>query len=232
MGTFVEELPLKFRVIDLQLSLDTQLEFMEKMSKLGEVEMDADFFTKNKETLFNPEAPLEERKWLLVRLALMDDVEIMRDMERYVESCPDDVKDFALLAAYHSKLFLEASLLDENHIVVTSGLGGNGERMRFFVALISLNRKPFTEVQQQVIRKEVDYQVRQGGVVVESVTFEGAYAKILALVPMRANVRRLFGQGVNACNELGEFLDRNMVISSVKLLSVEELNEVTADDER
>jgi hypothetical protein len=227
LGSFLEGLPLKFRVMNLQLSMDTQLEFMEMMGKLNEVEVDLDHIKENRDTLLSPEAPLEERKLLLAQLALVDDVEVMRELERYAATCPDDIRDFAQMAAYQSKLFLEASILGENQIVVASGLGGDGEKMRFFVALLSLNRKPFTEVQQQVVRKEVDYQLRQAGAVLESVTFEGGYAKVLALIPMRTNVQRLFEQGVNACNELGEFIDRHMVISTVKPLSAEELDGIT-----
>lgn len=226
---FLDGLPLKFRVMNIQLSVETQMEFLEMMSRLGEVELDADFLEESKEKLLDPETLAEERKQILVRLALIDNVEVMRTLEQYAESCPDDVRGFAQMAAYQSKLFLEASILGENQVVLASGLGGDGEKMRFFVALLSQSRKPFTEAQQQVVQKEVGYQLRQSGAAVESVTFEGCYAKLLVLIPMRANVRRLLEQSVEACNELGEFLDRNMVVSTVKPLSAEELDKIVSE---
>jgi len=221
-------LPLNFRVMNMPLSVDTQMEFMEVMKNLDEQESVEDWKT-CEARLFNPETPLNEQKTLLAQLTLVDDVEVMRALERYAESCPAEVKDFAKMAAYQSKLFLEAAILGENQVVVASGLGGEGEKMRFFVALQSRNHKPLSAVQQRIVQKETAYQLKQYNVVAESVTFEGCYVKVIALIPMRTGVHRMFQQCIDACNELGEFLEKNMVISTVKVLNAEELDEITKE---
>ena len=222
-------LPLNFRVMNIPLSMETQFEFMEVMQGLGE-RGKVENWREGEARLLSPDTPLEERKVLLAQLTTTDDVEVMRALERYAESCPDDIKGFAQMAAYQSKLFLEASLLGENQIVVASGLGGEGDKMRFFVALQSCKRKPLSAAQQRVVQQEVAYQLKQHNVVAESITFEGCYAKVLVLVPMRTGVHRLFQQCIDACNELGEFLEKNMVISTVKALNAEELDKITAED--
>lgn len=220
--------PFNFRVMNIALSMETQMEFLEVMQRIGERATTKDW-KKREAKLLDSATQLDERKLLLAQLALTDNVEVMRALERYAETCPADIKDFAQMAAYQSKLFLEASILGQNQVVVASGLGGDGDKMRFFVALMSLKRKPLSATQQQVVQKEVAYQLRQTSVVVESITFEGCYAKILALIPMRTNIRRIFEQCIEACNELGEFLEKNMVISTVKVMSADELNQMIAE---
>ncbi len=230
---FLEGLPLKFRVMDISLGVDTQMEFLEMLGKVDE-SFSHDFFKKNEARLFSPDTPFAELKQLLVHLSMVDSVEAMRSLERYVEQCPGEVKEFAQMAAYQSKLFLEASILGENQVLVASGMGGEGERMRFFVALMSRNRAPLSGAQQQLVQKEVEYQLKQSGATVESVTFEGGYVRIFALIPMRTNVKRLLERCIAECNELGSFMDQNMIISTVKPLSVDELdrivNERSADE--
>ncbi len=231
LDRFLEGLPLKFRVMNIRLSVETQMEFLEILGKLEEP-IDIEVFNSNRERLLDSETPLDERKLLLAQFAMIDDVEVMRVLERYAETCPDDVKDFAQMAAYQSKLFLEAAILGENQVVVASGLGGEGDKMRFCVALISRNREPLSEVQQQIVQKELVYQLKQNNAEAESVEFDGCYVRVLALIPMRSNVKGMFEQCVEVCNELGDFLDNNMVISTVKVLTVEDLDRIVNEGEK
>lgn len=219
-----------FKVMNLNVSPDVQMEYF-KLQQEEQGKMTIEEFHEKKDSLLDEVTPLDERKFLLTRFSLIDDVEVMRMLEKYAVDAPEDIKDFATMAAYQSKLLLEASLLGENQVVIASGLGGDENRIRFFIAVLALDNKPLSEVEQQLVQNEFTFLFKNNDVTLEKIEFEDYYAKMLALVPINVNVKELVLKGIDACNEIGEFLNTNMVISTTKYYNKEDLDAIVEEKE-
>ncbi len=48
-----------------------------------------------------------------------------------------------MLAFQENKMLLESSLLDENQILISTGLGGKGMKLRYFTVMQTFDRKGF-----------------------------------------------------------------------------------------
>ena len=90
------------------------------------------------------------------------------------------MKDWTTLALQESKMLLESSLLDTKQLYISTGLGGKGESLRFFAAIINKTGTPFDSAQREIIEKEFDFQFRQQNGEIEEIEFNDKYAQIMS----------------------------------------------------
>ena len=58
---------------------------------------------------------------------------------------------------------------------------------------------------------------------IESTEFKGNYAVMLLLLPLKTELQPLFAGIIDECNQYGNFLHENMIITNVKKLTDEEI---------
>lgn len=212
----------------LQESIDVLLQMSYfKLTKKAKknIRQDIDYLS-DVTQLYDPEVDLSKKKLLLCTLASIDDPKYFRAIETFKENAPEELKDWTTLALQESKMLLESSLLDTKQLYISTGLGGKGESLRFFAAIINKTGTPFDSAQREIIEKEFDFQFRQQNGEIEEIEFNDKYAQIMCLLPLELNVGDVVKGAVKECNTYGGFIEDNFLLTNVKKLNTEEINQL------
>jgi hypothetical protein len=118
---------------------------------------------------------------------------------------------------------------DETYI--TTELGSEGHRLRNYVVISSLNSKPFTNKQKEIIKKQFKIVSKKHDSKVEEIEFSKNYALIKILVSVEVALQDVIDDGMNSCNEKDEFLRFHFyatnVLKPTKKIIRDYLNEIT-----
>jgi hypothetical protein len=216
--------PGSLKVLEQQIDLDLQVEYYECSRKLRDT-TDEQWAFDRARYLKEPGYSDQVKKEILARLATINKVECYRHIEAFIPYSEPSLRDWALLALNESRMLLESRLLDENQVFISTGLGGKDSRLRYFVVLMAQSRESLSEVQQKVIRNEFDATLKDYDAVLEELQFSEFMASLLVLLPMNHSLKKVFGQAIGECNEYGNFLEEDFIVTNVKTLSFEEIKE-------
>jgi hypothetical protein len=217
-------IPEYLSVLQEQIDIDLQMEYYE-CAKNSREELTPDQIELNKSALYSDNKSLEEKKEILVKLASQDNIQLFRFIQKYGEDCIAELKDWTVLALQESRMLLETKLLDENHVFISTGLGGKGALLRYFIVLLAKKRTPFNDTQKKVIRGEFEFLLGKHESELESITFYEKFVTMVVLIPLPITIKEFFRQGIDECNQYGNFLRSNFLVTNVKQLSAEEINE-------
>ncbi len=216
--------PGQFSVLEEQIDIDLQMKYFE-FSREMKIDLEPDRVMNESENLFKEEIGHDDKKELLAKLASVERVEAFRTIERFLHNPPEGLKEWGILAFQESKMLLESKLLDENQVFISTGLGGKGDKLRYFVVLIANMDEAFSDSQKMIIRNEFELILRKYDAEVEHFEFSGTLATIKAVVPMNVTIKSVFEEAIEECNEYGNFLIPNFIITNVKELSFDEIRD-------
>jgi hypothetical protein len=185
-----------------------------------------------KELIFDGNIPEVERKNLFAQLASLEDVEAYRTIERYLKSASSGLRNWAILALQESRMLLESRLLDENQVFISTGLGGKGAKLRYFVVLIPRLAEPLTGLQQKIVRNEFEISLRKREAEIENLNFPGHYATLLVIIPLRVPLKEVFHEAIRECNQYGNFLRSNFIVTNVRELGLDEIEDFLEKQEQ
>jgi hypothetical protein len=211
-------------ILEEQIDVDLQMEYYE-YSKNQHKEVDEKEIIEKKDTIFEKNISLEDKKNLLVRLASIENIEAYRTIEKYLKRPNRKLHDWAKLAYQESRMLLESKLLDENQILISTGLGGKGLKLRYFVVFYTKNGQLFTNLQRKILKSELEYAFRRCYSEMEALEFEDNLASILCIIPLNVSIQDLFLKVLHECNQFGNFIDENYIITNVKCFSFPEIRE-------
>jgi hypothetical protein len=215
----------KMNILETQIDVDVQTEYFE-YSKNHNLNINPEDVIKNKDNIFRNNLSVEDKKCMLVKLASINSIEAFRTIERYLnDPAHDDLQDWATLAFHESKLLLQSKLLDENQVLISTGLGGKGFKLRYFTVLMSNSGINLSYIQKKIIRSELHYMLKKNGAELEKLRFSRDLCTILSLIPLKVPIQNLFDMLIEECNKLGDFLNRNCLITNVKILKISEIRE-------
>ncbi len=217
-----------FSILEHQVDVKVQMEYFE-FSKAHPPIENHEQVLEQEPKLYSEDESIEDKKSILISLASIDKPEAYRILERYSQKPTPELKDWAFMALQESRMLLETKLLDEQQVFISTGLGGKEGKLRYFVVLIPTVDKPFTELQQQLIKSEFSFALKKFHSAIESVKFIGNYATLLALVPLSVSVKQPFQIAIDECNSLGEFIQTGFLITNVKKLSLDEIDDIIAN---
>ncbi|MDP4206100.1 MAG: hypothetical protein Q8859_08900 [Bacteroidota bacterium] len=218
----LSQIPEKFCVLEDQINIELQMQYF-RYSKRLKNNVDTDKIMNNKELLFTEEISPKEKKILLAKLAGIDSVEAFRTIERYCNQADSELKEWAILALQESRMILQNSLLGEDQVFISTGLGGRGNKLRYFIVLPKKELTEFTPVQEKVIRNEIDFTFPKHETELENLKFFKGFATFTALVPIQCDFQVIFNNLLQDCNEFGNFIDEDIIITNVRYLSEEEI---------
>ena len=175
-------------ILEDQIDLKVQMEYY-SYSKKTNKELNPDEVIKNKDEIFQANLPVEDQKKLLVRLAAVDDIEAYRTLEKYNKKPHPSLRDWAYLALQENRMLIESKILDENQILISTGLGGKGLKLRYFTALISSDKNSFTALQQRIIRDEVGFYLSRSGGELEKIAFDNEICSLITIIPLKSSFR-------------------------------------------
>lgn len=220
-------MPGSVSILEHQIDSDVQTEYYDCSRKLKR-KFNPEDVLKNRNVIFEDDQTLEDRKNMMVKLASIDSIEAYRTLEKCQDAMPDPLKDWAKLALQENRLLLESKLLNQNRILISTGLGGKGLKLRYFTVLMSLNEK-FSSYQQKIIINELQYALKQHYGEIESILFDEELCTILSIIPLHVPVQKVFDDVISECNQCGSFVHKEYIITNVKVISTGDIRRMTRD---
>lgn len=218
------------KIFEEGIDLDTQIEF-EKLTK--------EFIKNNKEKtevhisendLFNEGTPAETKKELLIELSFSDDVKAYRLIEKFQNECELELKKWSALALQKSRAHIEHSLSNEDKVYISSGLGGLGDKLRYFFVLSSKDDITFSDLHKNIIKKEIDFAINKHQGIIEDILFFDYYVTIVCLIPLQHSLDNIFKNILEECNELGDFLSDKVIATNTEKFTEETIEKILNED--
>lgn len=225
------QVPGSFSILEEQIDIDLQMEYFE-VSRLAKKDLDKALTLNEKDEIFNPELDRSKKKALFARLASLENVGAYRTIEKYLKEDHQDLRNWAILALQESRMLLESTLLDENQVFISTGLGGKGSLLRYFIVLILKEGGEFTDWQEKTVRNEMELILKKNEAEIEEIEFNGAYSTLFAVVPLKVSLKEIFREAIDECNKIGDFLKTNFIITNVRRLSQQEIMEFMEKQEK
>ena len=219
-----------FHILEQRVPVELQMEYFKYSEQVRKERAKPDLndmdYTAFRESLSNPESTTDYKKYILSMLATSREVKAYRMLEDYVQHPDEDVSNWAYMALMESRISLESELSDEKQIYISTGLGGKGEKLRFYVLMLSRDRKPFLEYQRKVIEREFAYFLPKADCEIERLTIGEQYVELVFLIPVRADIKLTLDKVINECNQYGDFLSDIFTITTVKELTEQEVTDI------
>ena len=219
----ISHLPDNFSILEEQINVELQLEYFNYSRELKANSSEEQILDQQSD-LFNPEVPVSDKKKLLALLASIEKVEAFRTIEKYAKNPDAELKDWATLALQESRMVIQSSLMDEQQVYISTGLGGKGQNLRYFVVFIANEIiDEYSSIQQKMIRDELQYGLKGCDGFLEEISFTSELAVALLLLPVKTDIQALFSGIINECNQYGDFIRQDIIITNVKKMTVEEI---------
>ena len=214
-----------FSLMEDPVDVNVQMKYFEMSGRVNRKLTEQEILARKKD-LFNPKVAIENKKALLVLMAGLPNPEVYRILESYAKESPEELTDWSKLALQENKLLLESTLLDNNNqVFISTGLGGKGHKLRYFVVLINKNGDDLKPFQQKVIQDEMQYTLQRYDSELEKLNFMHNYTTMRVVVPISSDLTKLFREGINECNQFGDFISPEFIVTNMKELSEDEINE-------
>ncbi len=222
----INGLPEDFNILEEQIDIELQIAYFDMAREMRAESMDQSKIAEAKADLYRPEIELNEKKRLLVQLAGMDDVEAFRTIEAFHKQADDEIKSWSVLALQESRMLIQSSLLGEQQVFISTGLGGKGQNIRYFVAMMHAEANTaFNETQRKLIESEFRFFLSESEGELEEITFDDHFVTAVFLFPLKQNLHTIFKSFIDECNQFGNFLSEDVMITNVKKLDIDEIKE-------
>jgi hypothetical protein len=169
----------------------------------------------------------EDRKRCLGVLAHLGTVgayKILTDYQAIAEG--DEMKMWAELARQECRMFLEMELSGEPQMMITGGLGGDDERLRFYYMVLPLSGHKFQPGQDVVVRIAFEEVASKLACEIEDVVASPDFCGIRAMVPLDVAPADLVVDAIEQCNQFGEFVLEDYYCTNMKIPDEEEVKEI------
>ncbi|MGQ1891960.1 hypothetical protein ACT29H_16085 [Thermophagus sp. OGC60D27] len=215
----------EIQVMEREVSLDTQMAYM-RMSKEVKKELRPELVSSGKYELWDENASKQSKRKRLAALASIGTPDAIRTLQSYYENPDKGLEDWTYLALQECKLIFQASMLDHPPMFISTGLGGRGQKLRFFGAFFSKDGRDFDQTRQHVISGEVEYMFEKFNGKLEFIAFSGQFVTFWGLVPIDVSLNEKVKMAIEEANLLGGGLRRDFVLTNVKKLTFFELGEI------
>lgn len=212
-----------FHILEDLVPLDIQMDYFKYFDNLRK---ENPSFDRDEEVsiLFSPEVDIERKKKSLTLLASIPDVGAYRTIETYHSSPADkELAHWSSMALVSSRIILTSDLSGQQQIYVSSGLGGQDKKLRFFSLFTTSNRQEFTDLQKEMIEREFTFHLNSIDVVIEKMDIRSNYFTLLILFPLDEDIKSRLNSAVKECNQYGNFLDSRFLFTNVKILNEKEI---------
>jgi len=215
----LEDLPENFSILEEQIDIDIQMKYFEHTKEMRSKEQAKEAFD-NREVLFDEEVDKERKKEVLTNLALYDDVKAYRTLEKFVKESKGVMKQWGILAMQESRMLLQSTLLDEQQVFISTGLGGKDKKLRYFIVFINHEKENLlTNSQQKLLKDELIFELNKYEGIFESMDFMAGFSSALVMLPLSVDIKSIFQNVIDECNQYGGFLQEDMIITNVKVMS-------------
>lgn len=220
----ISSLPENFSILEEQIDVELQMEYFNYSRDMKSRFTDK-LILQHQNDLFDQNIPVEEKKNLLVLLASQEKVESFRIIEKYAKNPDPELREWSILALQESRMVIQSSLMDEQQVYISTGLGGKGQKLRYFAVFIgNENVEEYSAVQRKLIQNELDFALSKNDGILEEINFEVNLAIAILLLPVKSDIQGVFSSVINECNQYGDFVRQDIIITNVKRMSVDEIH--------
>jgi hypothetical protein len=219
----INSIPDNYRILEETINIDTQKEYYESSKGISidpALDVPEEMINQLNEGKFSS---TEDCKILLQKLALLDSVEAYRTIEKFCLVAPPEIKEWAILAKQQSRMVMQCSLLDEQQVFISTGLGGKNDKLRYLL-IFPFSKTQVSQFQLDALEKELLYFLPKNDGEVEEFVIQKKYATSLILLPLKAPVNEIIQEILAECNQFGNFLSHNAMITNMKKFSHEEIS--------
>jgi len=222
----LDDLPDNFSILEEQIDIEVQMKYFELANQVRSRNLTTECF-ENREQLFLPDVSSERKMEILLSIATIDDVKAFRTIEKFVGLTEGEIKQWAVLAFQESRMLIQSSLLDEQLVFISTGLGGKGQKLRYYVVFINKKRETILNAtQKKLLKDEVIFELNKHDGEFESMDFSDGFSTVLAMLPLQSDLKNIFRNIIDECNQYGDFLDDDMIVTNVKIMSRNEILEM------
>jgi len=219
----ISSLPENFSVLEEQIDIELQMEYFNYGCDI-KTSFSSKIILKHQTDLFDPSVPLDEKKNLLVLLASQEKVEAFRTIEKYAKNPDPELRAWGILALQESRMVIQSSLMDEQQVYISTGLGGKEQKLRYFVVFIgNENISKYSAIQQKLIKTELEYAIKKNNGIIEEINFDENLAIFILLLPVKSDIQGVFNSVICECNQYGDFVRQDIIITNVKRMSADEI---------
>lgn len=215
-----------FHVLEDLVPIEVQMDYFRYFDRLR---TENPTFDRDEEVgiLFSSEETIERKKKSLTLLALIPDVGAYRSIETYHSSpLEPELMHWSSMALVSSRIILNFDLSGHRQIYVSSGLGGQDKRLRFFTLFTTNDRNNFTDLQKKIVEREFKFQLQKAEVTIEEFEINDNYFTILLLFPFDSDVKTHLNEAIEECNQFGNFLETKFLFTNVKVLNTTEIEKL------
>ena len=212
-----------FHILEDLVPLDIQMDYFKYFDNLRR---ENPSFDRDKEinNLFSSEDDIERKKKSLILLASIPDVKAYRAIETYHSSPVNtQLTNWSSMALVNSRIVLTSDLSGQQQVYISSGLGGQDKKLRFFALFTTNHGQEFTELQKEMIEREFTFHLKTANVLIEKFEVKNNYFTILLLFPFDEDIKSRLNSAVEECNQYGNFLDTKFLFTNVKILNEKEI---------
>ncbi|MDR0543087.1 MAG: hypothetical protein LBH19_12870, partial [Dysgonamonadaceae bacterium] len=168
-------------VLEASVPVEKQMEYFKYSEKVREHSRN-ETVEEQIETLHSEEASFEEIKYAMTFLAISGDVKAYRALENYSKNPKNkQLSDWTAMSLLQARITLDSELSDEKQVFISTGLGGEGSKLRFYAFFKSEGLRPFSNYQRNLIEKEIPFHIRRYNGEVEEIRMEETYFSVLFL---------------------------------------------------
>lgn len=221
----ISSLPENFSILEEQINVELQMEYFNYSRELKS-SISEELIMKHQKDLFDKEVPIAEKKNLLVLLASQEKVEAFRTVEKYAKNPDPELREWSILALQESRMVLQSSLLDEQQVFISTGLGGKDQKLRYFVVFVAKEEiTELTDIQRRLIQTELEFAIKKNNGEIEEINFFENLAISVLLLPVKSDIQGVFSSMINECNQYGDFIRPDIIITNVKRMTVDEVKQ-------
>jgi len=212
-------------LVDEPIDLSTQKEYFGFSETIDFNNVDYKQVLVGSDRLFYKDTPIESKKKILILLSHLGTPESCRILENYLRSSEAELRDWAVLSLKECRMFVESVLLKEEGGLISTGLGGKDNKLRYYFIVSSKDGLPFSESHRDTLKREFETASRKHKSEIEEINFEATYAMIGMLIPMDIAVGEIIEEGIGECNNTGEFLSLDYYVTNVGRPKYEEFSD-------
>ena len=213
-------------ILEEEVDIKVQKEYFEMINLLSQHLEDYQKisiqYQENIDDLFDEALDEEVKKKMLVILASIDDVTVYRKIESF-SKLNTPLQKWSIIALQQSRMLIQSTLLDDPGVFISTGLGGHGLLLRYFCVFFNRLSGQLQAFQQNTLKNEAETAIKSAEGYIESTEFKDDYTIMLLLLPLKTDLQPLFAGIIDECNQYGNFLHENMIITNVKKLTTEEI---------
>ncbi|WP_446007829.1 hypothetical protein [Candidatus Electrothrix sp.] len=218
---FPEAIPGQFIITDKELDQNVYEQFMTELEWL-DPQPDYAMLLRQGQELSGRALSLAQKKNILAQLARWGTVDAYQLVQKYCKCCDSSLEPWSQVALYECRMRMESDLLDEPVGLISTGLGGDGERLRY-IFVLALQAECPGEEKQQEMREALDMVCRKHRSRVEELQFHPSYLFVQVLVPIDVAAGKVIEGSIARLNRQEEQVGQNYMATNVAVPTEEEI---------